>query len=221
MVALMVVLTIIVFVTIDYFIQKKKQIGFAAERTISRMPLSKIFDLIPKGIFVQPTLTWSKLLDSGELVLGIHPVLMGMIGEPDEIELIKVGESIEKGDVMAVVKKGNRVLRIKSPIRGRVIGLNEELMADPTWENVSHNWVYMLEPQNVAQEIPNWLVAEKAYQWTRDRYQQIKQFFMSLLPQTQAGVTMADGGDIPVGILSEFDEKVWNEFEKKFCEMSA
>jgi hypothetical protein len=30
------------------------------------------------------------------------------------------------------------------------------------------------------------------------------------------GLTMADGGDIPVGILDQFDEKVWKDFETMF-----
>ena len=36
------------------------------------------------------------------------------------------------------------------------------------------------------------------------------------MPKNQIGITMADGGDIPVGILSQFDEKVWGTFEKQF-----
>ena len=44
----------------------------------------------------------------------------------------------------------------------------------------------------------------------------IKNFLTLSLPQTQVGITMADGGDIPVGILSQFDEKTWSSFEEKF-----
>jgi len=28
---------------------------------------------------------------------------------------------------------------------------------------------------------------------------------------------MTDGGELPVGVLSQFDKKTWQDFEKKFC----
>jgi len=31
----------------------------------------------------------------------------------------------------------------------------------------------------------------------------------------EVGVVMADGGDLPIGILSQFDEKIWNDFERQ------
>ena len=44
---------------------------------------------------------------------------------------------------------------------------------------------------------------------------------MKTLPETRMGLTMADGGDIPVGILSQFDEKVWTDFEREFIDQNS
>ncbi len=220
MVALFVVLTIIVFASVDYFIQRKKKIGLAAEQAPSRISLSRLIGMLPPGIFMQPTFTWSKILDSGNLILGINPVLMGIIGEPDEIEMLPDGEKVEKGQPLLKIRKGNKILQIKSPVSGTVTGINHQVLEDATWENISQSWLYSLQPQEVAAEIPSWLIAEKARNWLNSKYQEMKHFFMNSLPQEQMGITMADGGDLPVGILSEFDENTWKKFEKEFIQLS-
>ncbi len=216
MVVLFVVLTIILFITADYIIQRRKKIGLASQPELKTLSLSRVFHILPAGVFLQPSFTWSKILDSGNLIMGIHPILMGLIGEPDEIEILHEGESVEKGDVLLKLRKGNKQLRVKSPVKGIVTALNGTVVNDANWENISQNWLYMIKPENVAQEVPNWLIADNSRTWINEKYQQIKGFFMNNLPQTQLGMTMADGGDLPVGILSQFDEKTWESFEKEF-----
>ncbi len=221
MVALFVVLTIIAFVTVDFFIQRKKKIGLAAQPQIGKMSLSKILNLLPSGVFLQPSFTWSKILDSGHLMLGIHPVLLGLIGEPDEVVLLKQGEEVKKGEPILSVRKGEKSLQVKAPVDGIITGLNNQVLEDSTWENISQSWLYSIKPVNVAAEVPSWFLAEQAQKWVNEKYQQIKSFFMKTLPETRMGLTMADGGDIPVGILSQFDEKVWTDFEREFIDQNS
>lgn len=218
MVVLFVVLTIILFVTVDYFIQRRKKIGLAADVRPAYLSLSKVAHLIPTGVFTQPTFTWSKILDSGNLMLGVHPVLLGLIGEPDEIELLKQSQEVNKGDNLLKLHKGKKEISVKSPVKGTITSINQDLLKDPTWENLSQNWIYCVRPVNVAEEIKNWLIAERAKDWINEKYQQIKNFFIYVAPKTEmaeVGVVMADGGDLPIGILSQFDEKIWNDFERQ------
>jgi hypothetical protein len=42
-------------------------------------------------------------------------------------------------------------------------------------------------------------------------------FFMQSISQNKLGLTMTDGGELPVGVLSQFDQKTWQDFENKFC----
>ena len=95
------------------------------------------------------------------------------------------------------------------------MNLNSQVLQNPSWESVSQNWLYTIKPENVAQEIPLWYIAENAKNWVNEKYKQVKEFFMESLPQTQLGVTMADGGDLPTGILSHFDQGVWDKFQNQ------
>ncbi|GAB4367144.1 MAG: hypothetical protein Kow0042_07510 [Calditrichia bacterium] len=216
MVVALVILTLILFLVIDYLLRRKKkapQVETDRPRTLS---LSKILNMMPSGVFLQPAFTWSKILDSGHLILGIHPLILGLIGKPDNIELCEEGQEIAKGDSVLKIFKNSRLLRIKSPVQGKIRSINPQISLENSWENLGHQWLYVIEPVNVSEEVGNWFVAEKSHFWLNEKYQEIKNFLMQVLPKTQVGATMADGGDLPVGVLSQSDKKTWQEFEKRF-----
>jgi len=200
---------------LDELDPQKNKIGVAAKTQANTLPLSKIFHKIPAGAFLQPTFTWSKIWDSGNLVLGIHPVLVGITGEVDEIELLHKGEEILKGDSFIKLHKNDKVLSVKSPIKGTITSVYKTIFDNPTWENLSQNWIYCIKPVDIDAEVKKWFIAERAKVWINEKYAQVKKFFINVAPQTEIGITMADGGDIPFGILSQFDKKIWQEFERK------
>jgi len=215
MVALLVIVTVVLFISIDYFVQKKNKIGIAAKTQPVSISLPKIFNMLPPGVFLQPTLTWSKILDNGNLVLGIHPVLVGITGKLDEIELLHKGEEILKGDHFIKLHKSDKVLSVKSPIKGTITSINHATIYNPSLENLSQNWIYCIKPVDITKEVKKWFIAGRARVWMSEKYAQVKKFFIRVAPQTEIGITMADGGDIPFGILSQFDKKIWGEFDQE------
>ncbi len=76
--------------------------------------------------------------------------------------------------------------------------------------------IYGIKPDNMSAEISNWFIAEKSKEWLNEKFQQMKNFFVRNLPQQHVGLTMADGGELPFGILTKFDKKTWQDFENKF-----
>ncbi len=221
MVALLVVLAIIFFITIDYFIQRKEKIGLASQPQSTKLPLSKIFYTLPEGLFLQSSFTWSKILDSGNLILGIHPILLGLIGEPDALEMLEQGEKISKGQTIFKIHKGVNVLSVRSPLNGTITAINKPSSEEIKWNSINQMWLYSIKPVNVAVEIPHWFISENSRLWLNEQYTRIKNFFTNIIPQTEIGITMADGGDLPVGILSQFDEKTWQNFESEFIAPSS
>lgn len=187
-----------------------------AEKKSGFLSLSKIGHMLPTGVFIQPSFTWGKILETGNLMVGIQPILMGLVGKADEIELPEKSARVKKGDILFKIKKGEKVLKLKSPVSGEITAVNSLLLDESDWQNLSQNWIFTIKPENMGLEIGNWLFAEQSKDWINKTFQQIKNFLTLSLPQTQVGITMADGGDIPVGILSQFDEKTWSSFEEKF-----
>ncbi|MFZ0389685.1 MAG: hypothetical protein WAN36_04425 [Calditrichia bacterium] len=218
MVVLFVIATILLFLSVDFLIQRRKKVGLAAEPVVEKLTLSKMFHLMPAGVFLQPTFTWSKILNSGNLLVGLHPVLLGLVGEPDEIEMLPDNTPVKKGDTLFSIRSKGRLLPVKSPVDGIITDVNQNIAAkEATWQDLSEVWFYTIHPEKVSAEVGAWMIAEKSREWLDEKFQQMKSFFMETVPATQtAGVTMADGGDMPVGVLSQFDEKTWRRFEETF-----
>lgn len=214
-VLLFVLFTVILGLTVDYFLQRKKMRVGAAKPQTNHLSLSRIFHMLPDGVFLQPSFTWSKILDTGNLLIGIHPFLLEIVGEPDLVETVEQGKRIKKGETLFTLKKDRKLLRVKSPITGSVVTVNPdyELVSG---EQMGQIWLYAVKPENVSVEIPGWFISEKSKEWLNEKFQQMKGFFVQKALRDRVGVTMADGGELPVGVLSKFDQKIWDDFEKQF-----
>jgi hypothetical protein len=107
MVALLVVLTIIALLAADYFLLRPRR----HEETQEGIPLPGLEPLsaaaahLPAGVFLQPTFTWSRTQPDGQLLMGIHPLLFGLVGAPYQIDLLPSGEQVGKGAPLARIKK--------------------------------------------------------------------------------------------------------------------
>ena len=217
MVVIFVALTIIALLALDYFVIRPRQQKKSEEMSIGELvPLSETLKDLPAGVFLQPTFTWTKMKDTGGLVLGLHPLILGLIGPPYEVELLKDKEHVEKGEPLFRINKNGRNVTIKSPVDGEITAFNQALLGETSWEELNDSWLYRIAPKNLSQEVPKWHLADEAQKWAKNQYQDIKSYLYDALSPTSAGITLADGGDIPVGVLSELDEGNWNEFQQKF-----
>jgi len=217
MVVIFVALTILALLAIDYFIIQPRRAHKSEELTAGELlPLSETLLDIPAGVFLQPSFTWTKFKDDGSVVLGLHPLILGLIGPPYEIELMQDKEYIEKGDPLLRVVKDGRAMTIASPVSGEVTQFNQALLGETDWEHLNMSWLYKIRPKNVSEDLPSWQYSEDADEWMQERYQNVKSFVYDRLSTEGVGMTMADGGDMPIGVLSQLDEDDWAEFQQKF-----
>ncbi len=212
MFVVLVVLTVALMVIVDLMLgSKARQSALGKVTSISDM-LRKV----PSGIFVQPTYTWSKIMDNGNIRLGIHPLLLGLVGSPDELVILNSNEEIEKGDPILQIKKGSRSFTITAPFAGKIEITNEAVASEVDWKTISKTWLYTIKPVSIAQEIPAWYIGENATEWVSQQYDSIRSFLSDKLTNGSALQSAADGGDIVVGVLAEVDDSVLKGFKKEF-----
>jgi len=217
MVPIFMALTIVVLLAIDYFIiQPRRKQAQVRESTGHPIPLMKTIQPIPPGLFLQPSFTWTRFEENGRIMLGIHPLIMGLIGPPYEVELLKDKESVKKGEPLVKINKNGRIITLKSPVNGEIHSYNQALLGETDWEHLNMSWLYEINPVQVSAELPAWKYSEDAGQWVNQKFQEMKSFVFDKLSTGQIGVTMADGGDIPVGILSELNQEDLDEFQTHF-----
>ncbi|MBI4538300.1 MAG: hypothetical protein HY704_02150 [Gemmatimonadetes bacterium] len=221
MVAALVILTIVALVAVDYFVLERRARPAApvAIPLPGLVPLSASAERIPGGVFLQPTYTWSRIQEGGALFVGVHPLLLGLVGAPYRIDLPRRGERVEKGESLFRIGRGSRRLLVPSPVAGRISDLNPVVVGETSWqrlETTDGSWLCSIEPEDAEEEVPQWLLGERAVEWTKGQYRGIREHLLRVTAGTEIGTALADGGEIPVGILGTLDEAAWQGFQEAF-----
>ena len=129
MVALFVVATIIIFLGIDYFVQR------AAKRKAALSPAAQVSAkprfMIPKGYFFGKGHTWVELLPDGLTRVGLDDFVQKILGPVGEVEPIPVNTIVRKGDKLFTVRQGGKEMSFRAPISGKVVAFNDDLSHSP------------------------------------------------------------------------------------------
>ena len=134
MVALFVILTIVVCVSIDGVIQfrKAKREHASRELTEQLVTANALADLsAPANLFLDGGHTWVEVKPSGAAMIGVDGFAQTLIGRIDDIVLPEVGKEINRGDPLFAVKQDNHRAAFASPIDGTVIMVDRELPWHP------------------------------------------------------------------------------------------
>lgn len=223
MVMTLVVLTFAVFIALDYFILRKRH-ALAIDTSPAMAgvaPLWAAQSHVPAGVLLHPTFTWSRSAVSGSVLLGVHPMLLALVGAPFTLDFRDPGDQVAKGDPLVRVTRGDRHLTVRSPVAGRVMQVNREAKGGTRWSGNGDTWLYRLQPERVADEMPSWFSGDRAAQWTQRQYEQLRSYLHDAAMGGHLGAVMADGGDLPAGILGDMDARVWAGLEDRFLAPDA
>ncbi|MCK5482717.1 MAG: hypothetical protein KAJ13_03410 [Gemmatimonadetes bacterium] len=73
------------------------------------LPLRDLVSRLPAGVFLQPTFTWGQVRPGGDVEIGVHPLLLSLVGPDPELEIRSAGEHVNKGDPLMTVGSGERL----------------------------------------------------------------------------------------------------------------
>lgn len=225
MVVALVILTVVLLVTLDYFVVRKRM-GLRQHHAGPPVlePLSNAASEVPGGVFLQPSYTWSRIRPDGDLIVGVHPLLLGLVGAPFDVDLLRDGTQVERGAPLVRLGRAGRQLTVRSPVDGRVTAVNRAVTANADWETgdgTDRNWIYRIRPNAVGEDVPRWMIGDRAVAWTHEQYDRIRVFLAGAGGAGPVGATMADGGEIPVGILAALDEDGWEAFQASFLDRQS
>ncbi len=222
MAAVLVVITFAVLIALDYYVFSKRYpalgAGWPARTGIHPVP-SAAWQPVPPGVFLQPTYTWGSLGPTGNLYVGVHPMMLGLVGSPSELACRQPGELVAKGDPLVTIGRAGRHLALRSPVAARVERVNQKAISAARVHEANGQegvWLYRLRPENMDRDATSWLTGEAAAEWSRRRYGELRAFFQGTVAESHLGITMSDGGDLPVGILGEMEQDVWVNLENRF-----
>jgi|SRR5215471_3178877 len=223
MVALFVILTIVVCVSIDGIVQLRK----AKKERVSRDLADKIVPAAtfanlsaPANVFLDAGHTWVEVKPSGEAMIGLDDFAQKLIGRIDQVVLPEPGREINRGDLLFAVKQDHHRALFASPIDGTVTLVDKELPWHPEMiesDPYREGWVCSVKPKNLAQNLRRLFTADEARLWLKSETARFQEFFAAHATNNlQLGQVLQDGGEIAGGVLEFADDATWKQFNEMF-----
>ncbi len=228
MVALLVLLTILCFLTVDYLVQRRQTAAVAVTQmarpagAVSAMahPAAQLRYRTPSGVFFDPGHTWLFLEESGSTRIGINDFAQSIIGKIDSVKTRALGDRVQKGDVLLKLLHGDRTATFRAPIDGVIEEVNTELLERHEMfgaEPFSSGWVYRIKPSNTSVLQKSLLLGESAKDWLSREVQRLKVILATVAPANPVlGQTLQDGGLPAYGLIDFLSEPEWKQIQEKF-----
>jgi CheY-like chemotaxis protein/glycine cleavage system H lipoate-binding protein len=120
----------------------------------------KLVDIsLPDGLYGIPDHSWVKIEEDGNVRIGIHHALISAVHDLDTIEFPDKNEMRYQGEAcVRFIDSQNQVLRLWTPVTGKVIDINEELNADFSkllQDPYGEGWLITIEPDHLEEDLQN------------------------------------------------------------------
>lgn len=218
MTVIFVVMTIIVFLTLDAIVRRvRAKQGVPATVTQAARPAYPV--RLPDGIFFARSHTWMSLFPSGKVRLGVDDFVGRLLENPRVDYLKAVGDVVRKGEPLFALSEGGRTLTLRAPVGGRIVGVNEKLPQKPTLlkeELFSDGWAFTIQPEKPS-ELRQMMLGDETRRWIPEEFRRLRDLFAAVPAHDNlVPALLQDGGPPVAGALKHMGEDVWNNFEDEF-----
>ncbi len=206
---------IIIFLGVDFLVQRKKRtIPVTAQAQHVSPPLR-----VPSGIFFAPSHTWLRIFPSGNVRIGADDFVLRMMKNPN-VSFLKVpGSFAKKGEALFQLKGEAKTLTVQSPIDGEIVAINEDLRQHPgkmKEELFSNGWAYTMKPHR-ASDLTQLLLGERSWAWVQQELGRLRDFIADLNHNgSPVPVLLQDGGTPVEGLLKDFSAEQCKRFEQQY-----
>jgi glycine cleavage system H protein len=220
----LIIITFLVLL-IPFWIVLNKQVKITRQIQKTLGILSASILRIPQGLFYSKNHTWMYMEKSGIANVGLDDLLLHITGKIKFRNLYKPGETINKGDLLTEIDQDGKLLRIFSPVSGKIIETNPALDENPGLLNedpYENGWIYKVKPSNWMAEARSCYFAEEATNWSENELIRFKDFLAGTMKNYSPEASMVilqDGGELCDHSLSALPDEIWKDFQKEFLNL--
>ena len=220
MVALLILLTVVVALSIDAFfrVRERKAVAAAGPQPIVAMKVPQP----PQGVFLDTAHTWLRITSDGRLRVGIDDFLAEAVGPVDKVEVPPQGTTIERGSPLFTLFVKGRRLVVPSPAIGTVMSANDKALRDPSSlarDPYGAGWVASLSARDHHAAISELRIGAAATHFLRNELHRLADFMVHSRGMARVPV-MADGGLPGTGSAARLDDNGWDSFAREFVALS-
>lgn len=219
MTVLLVLATFLVFIVLDYVLNRRKVLAAVPVRA-TQPPILEVGGEyvngfhVPENYFYHPGHAWFVRERKNVVRVGADEFAAALIGRVDKIELPKPGQWVRQGQKSAAFYRNGEKTEMVAPTEGEVLAVNSEVLANPSLLRRDPYGVGWLVTMNVPDEestgrnlIPKRLIGE----WMREAVERL----YGRQP-TLAGAVAADGGRPAADLLAGLPEANWKALTEEF-----
>lgn len=232
MVVLLVLSIILLFLTVDYVVQRAEARRFAVIETAVPAPVDlKLpatprpnrpwgLDEIPDNVFLSKGHVWLRREPAGTVTVGVDPMLVSLLGGVEHAYTLEEGDEVKSGGPLAMLRRGSRALKIRSPVTGRITEINDRTHDAPETvanEPFNDGWIYRIEPESLYDSLHETFVGNDAATFLRREVVRLRDLLEEATSLHDSPVALAADGGLPVDNLADhIDDQAWEELISKF-----
>lgn len=169
---------------------------------------------LAKNVYYHPGHSWIKPENNSIARIGIDDFAQKLLGKPDSLILPEVNFHVEQGEVGWKIQTDEKLIDILSPVDGKVIAVNEEVLKSPELleqDPYGKGWLLKVQLSRMKPNLRNLLSGKLAVAWMENTVRSLRQKMTGEL-----GMVMQDGG-LPVsGFARVISPDKWDEIAAEF-----
>jgi glycine cleavage system H lipoate-binding protein len=222
MTVLLVVLTFLTFLALDYAIRTRRSRNEVLAPAPSVRGLTPVEAgpvwvagyRMPEGLHYHPGHTWTRLSEANCATVGVDDFARELIGKADRWVLPPIGSRVRQGAPAFRARLDGHTAEFLSPVDGTVVAVNsglEERPSLPTDDAYGRGWVLKVEPEEPARSLRNLLSGSAAVRWMEDARERLEWHLMSL-----SGTVLQDGGQPAEDFARHLTDEEWRRLAEEF-----
>lgn len=188
-----------------------KAIFEVAERIVPA--ISEWFRL-PEGRYYHLGHSWAIPEGNQQTVkIGIDDFAQKLVGKINGVQIPAVGSTLRQGDKGWALKVNSKTIDMLSPVGGRVIAINEEVLRTPDGLNKDpyNNWLMEVEAPKFSVDKRQLVSGTLAKKWMEE----VRENLLSRM-NYNLGLVYQDGGLLVDGMARNLDREKWDEIVKDY-----
>ena len=218
---LLVLLTLAIFLVIDYArtqkqLEKRALLQKATVESVPTMVPAMVAGFeVPENVRYHAGHTWA-LSESRELVrVGMDDFASKLIGKIDSITLPQRGRWVRQGQKIWTIFRDGKSVDMVSPIEGTVTDVNQAVVNNPELarkEPYGDGWLLKVQAPDAKVNFRNLLGGALARLWTEESALRLRK----KMPIAMASALAQDGGVAVDDIAIHMPDQDWAELTKEF-----
>ncbi len=217
MTVLLVLGTFLVFIVLDYALNRRKVMATVSVEPSASVPVSGEFVSgfhVPENLSYHAGHSWLVRERKNVVRVGADEFAAALVGKVDRIELPKTGQWIRQGQKILSFYRNGEKTEMVSPTEGEVLEVNAEVLADPSrlrQDPYGKGWLVAVhvpdEEATGRNLVPKSLIGD----WMRASVEHLYGMQPSL-----AGAVAADGGRPAEDLLAGMPQVDWKAVTSEF-----